>query len=230
MIKLAVFDLDGTLVDSLGDLAAASNKALEQNGLPVHPTESYRYLVGNGVRKLIERAVPEGTPPEKVQKVFEDFSANYEKGCLDRTRPYDGIKELLSDLCKMGIRCAVASNKPDEFSHRITDALFDSDAFSLVRGKLETAKTKPAPDIVYSICESLDIPVENAVMIGDSDVDVITAHNAGIPCIGCTWGFRGEEELKAAGAEFTADTPKDIADIIKREAEADRSLKTEETV
>ena len=218
MIQLAVFDLDGTLVDSLGDLAAASNKALEQNGLPVHPTESYRYLVGNGVRKLIERAVPEGTPPEKVQKVFEDFSANYEKGCLDRTRPYDGIKELLSDLCKMGIRCAVASNKPDEFSHRITDALFDSDAFSLVRGKLETAKTK------------LDIPVENAVMIGDSDVDVETAHNAGIPCIGCTWGFRGEEELKAAGAEFTADTPKDIADIIKREAEADRSLKTEETV
>ena len=211
MIKLAIFDLDGTLINSLGDLADATNKALTDFGFPRHEEDKYRYFVGNGAKKLIERALPDGTPDDVRQRVFDRYSDYYREGCMNRTKPYDGMPALVKQLREGGIKCAVASNKPDEFSKRIVRELLGADSFDLVRGKRDDTPTKPAPDIVYGICAELGCEVGEAVMIGDSNVDVATAHNAGISCIGCTWGFRGERELREAGADFIAYTPNDIA-------------------
>ncbi|MCR5121096.1 MAG: HAD family hydrolase [Ruminococcus sp.] len=214
MIDLAIFDLDGTLADSIYDLADAVNKALAEGGFPTHDYDEYRHFVGNGAKKLIERALPEGSPPELRDRIHAAFSANYRACCLDKTKPYDGIPELIGRLREQGVLCAVASNKPDEFSALIVESLFGKGVFSLIRGKRDGTPTKPAPDIVYSIAEELDCDLGNAVYIGDSDVDVQTAHNAGLKCIGCAWGFRGEEELLQAGADFIARQPSEIGDII----------------
>lgn len=214
MIRLAIFDLDGTLVDSIYDLADAVNKALADGGYPIHPYESYKSFVGNGAKKLIERALPAGTPSKEQERIHAEFSKEYNNRCLNKTRPYDGIPELIDTLKANGIKCAVASNKPDGFSQQIVDALF-GDRFDLVRGKLDGVSTKPAPDIIYSITEDLECSAEESVMIGDSDVDVHTAHNADIPCIGCTWGYRGREELEKAGADMIAHSPHEIAEFIK---------------
>ena len=214
MIKLAIFDLDGTLVNSLYDLADAVNKALSDNGLPAHKYEEYRYFVGNGAKKLIERALPAGSGQAVCDKVHAEFSANYHANCLAKTKPYDGIVELLGKLRAMGVECAVASNKPDEFSAYIVESIFGKGVFSLIRGKRDGTPVKPARDIIDDIAAELGCGLDTAVMIGDSNVDVETAHNAGIKCIGCTWGFRGEAELKQAGADRIAYKPSDIADII----------------
>ena len=215
MLKLAVFDLDGTLVNSIEDLADATNRALSENGYPVHPLENYNYYVGNGTKKLIERALPEGTDIAEQERIHEIFSAYYRSGCLNKTKPYDGIVPMLEELKKAGIKCAVASNKPDAFSHSIVSALFRAEDFDFVRGKTDGTAAKPAPDIIFEILKTLDVSADEAVMIGDSDVDVLTAHNAGMKCIGCEWGFRGYEELKKAGAEFIVSEPMEIADICK---------------
>ena len=214
MIKLAIFDLDGTLADSLYDLADAVNKALSDAGFPAHGYEEYKHFVGNGAKKLIERALPPGTEEDVREKIHTDFSRNYRENCLDKTKPYDGITGLLGTLSEMGVSCAVASNKPDEFSAHVVEGLFGKGVFSLIRGKREGIPVKPSPEIVYSIADELGISLGSAVMIGDSDVDVETAHNAGIRCIGCIWGFRGEEELRSAGADRLAHYPSEIADII----------------
>ena len=216
MIELAVFDLDGTLVNSIYDLADAVNNALADNGYPTHELEAYKHFVGNGAKKLIERALPAGTDRQECSRIHGEYTKYYRAHCLDKTLPYDGMPELVARLRAEGIKCAVASNKPDEFSKEIVTALFGSDGFDLVRGKLEGAASKPAPDILYGIAKTLGTGIEKAVMIGDSNVDVQTAHNAGIKCIGCTWGFRGRAELEAEGADFIAETAQDIADIIIR--------------
>ena len=213
-MTLAIFDLDGTLANSIYDLADAVNKALTDGGFPTHDYDEYRHLVGNGAKKLIERALPGGSPPELRDKIHAAFSENYRACCLDKTKPYDGIPELIGRLRGEGVLCAVASNKPDEFSRYIVESLFGKDVFSVIRGKREGTPVKPAPDIVYSIAAELGCDLKNAVYIGDSDVDVQTAHNAGLECIGCAWGFRGEEELSRAGADYIARKPQEIADII----------------
>lgn len=214
MIRLAIFDLDGTLVDSICDLADSVNKALADGGYPTHPYESYRRFVGNGAKKLIERAMPKGAPDSECERIHAAFSENYKERCLNKTRPYDGIIELLDRLREGGIKCAVASNKPDSFSKHIVTELFGGGRFDLVLGKRDGVGVKPSPDIVNDIMSALGCTAEQSVMIGDSDVDVLTAHNAGLPCIGCTWGFRGKAELENAGADMTADSPDDIDKLI----------------
>lgn len=212
--RLAIFDLDGTLIDSLGDLADSTNRALADFGFPVHEEDEYRYFVGNGAKKLIERALPEGTPEDIQQQVYDRYAGYYRECCMNRTAPYSGMPELVKALRESGVKCVVASNKPDEFSKQIVNTLLGADSFDAVRGKRGDTPTKPAPDIIYALCAQLGIDINSAVMIGDSDVDVMTAHNAGIGCIGCTWGFRGEDELRQAGADIIARTPQDIADSI----------------
>ena len=214
MIKLAIFDLDGTLVNSLYDLADAVNKALADNGFPVHGYDEYRYFVGNGAKKLIERALPPGTPENVREMIHSRFSENYHENCLAKTRAYEGTPELLERLSSAGVMCAVASNKPDEFSAHVVEGIFGKGVFTLIRGKREGVPVKPAPDIIRAIAEETGCELSETAMIGDSGVDVETAHNAGIKCIGCVWGFRGEEELVKAGADSIAHTPADIADII----------------
>ncbi|MCR5142435.1 MAG: HAD family hydrolase [Ruminococcus sp.] len=214
MIKLAIFDLDGTLIDSLGDLAAAVEYVLAQNGYPPNPFESYRYFVGNGAMKLIERALPEGTGEAEIKRIHEAFSTRYREHCLDLTKPYDRIPEMLTKLKDAGIKLAVASNKPDEFSKKIVEQVFGVNLFDSVHGKRDGVPTKPSREIVDSIMCEQGTLAEETIFIGDSDVDVQTARNAGIKCIGCAWGFRGAEELKNAGADFIAYNSNDIDEFL----------------
>ncbi len=219
MIKLVIFDLDGTLIDSLGDLTNAVEYALAENGYPPNPRDSYRYLVGNGALKLIERALPKGASEEEIKRVHKAFSERYREHCLELTKPYPGIEDMLRRLNESGIKLAVASNKPDEFSKQIVTALFGDDKFDTVHGKREGVPTKPSPDIIYSIMDELGVSAEETVLVGDSDVDVETAQGAGLKCIGCAWGFRGTDELRRAGADKIALNSDELTDIILEAAE-----------
>lgn len=215
MYKLAIFDLDGTLINSIYDLADAVNKALEERAYPAHPTESYYYFVGNGAMKLCERALPEDKrSKEEIIALNKRFSEIYNEICLNKTRPYEGIPEVIDRLVKAGVRCVVASNKPDSFSGHIVDVLFGPETFDLVMGKRDGVPVKPQPDIVYNIAAELGMTLDDAVFIGDSCVDVQTAKNAGIPCIGCVWGFRGEKELRESGCDLIAREPNDLFGLI----------------
>ncbi len=212
---LAIFDLDGTLVNSLDDLGNAVNKALEEFGYPKHEMEKYRFFVGNGAAKLCERALPEDKrTPEETARLLKRFGEIYGENCFVLTAAYDGIPEMLEKLDLAGVTCAVASNKPDEFSQVVVSKLLDMEHFALVMGKREGVPTKPSPDIINNIISELGMKKENAIVIGDSCVDVQTAHNSGLECIGCNWGFRGEKELKDNGCEYIAYKPEDILKII----------------
>ncbi|MBR0529396.1 MAG: HAD family hydrolase [Ruminococcus sp.] len=211
MKKLYIFDLDGTLVNSLYDLGEAVNTVLARHGWAVHDMEKYRYFVGNGTLKLIERALPDGEKtPERIAEIHEEFAAEYAENLVKHTAPYDGIRELVTELKKRGALLAVASNKPDRFSKKIVETLFGKGFFDKVYGKREGVPTKPEPQIMLDIMNELGIKAEDCIHSGDSNVDVATAHNAGVKCIGCTWGFRTEEELLEAGADYIADSAEDI--------------------
>lgn len=216
MKKLYIFDLDGTLVNSLYDLADSVNIVLERHGYPVRETEEYKYFVGNGALKLIERALPEDARSEEnIKAIHDEFSEVYAEHMACKTREYDGIKELLTELKKCGCLMAVASNKPDRFSKMVVETVFGTGMFDSVYGKREGVPTKPSPDIMLDIMAELGVSPEDCVHSGDSNVDVATAHNAGIECIGCTWGFRPEEELTEAGADMIAHKPMDILTLTK---------------
>lgn len=216
MKKLIIFDLDGTLVNSIYDLADAVNDSLTELGYPTHELDKFYHFVGNGTVKLSERALPENHRSENdILKLHKMFSERYQKCCLNKTRPYDGIKDALKTLKNFGIKCAVASNKPDNFVKYIVDNLFESDTFDIIVGKREGVPPKPDPQIISDILRQLNIDKQDTVFAGDSDVDVITAHNGNIPCIGCVWGFRGEQELINAGADYLAAAPLNIPEIVK---------------
>lgn len=212
MKKLYIFDLDGTLVDSIGDLAGSMNAVLEKHGFPVHDTEAYKYFVGNGTLKLVERAMPEvERSQERIALLHTEFSKVYRENALNRTTAYDGVKELLDELKSRGCLLAVASNKPHEFSVTITETIFGKGVFDAIYGKREGVPTKPSAQIMYDIMDELGVRADDCVHSGDSAVDILTAKNAGIDCaVGCTWGFRTRDELTEAGAGLIADEPMDI--------------------
>lgn len=210
MYRLVIFDLDGTLVNSLEDLGNACNSALEQFGYPVHPMESFRYFVGDGVPMLIRRALPEGERSEEnIARVKAAFDEIYGRSYNVCTRPYDGITELLDKLKSEGILIAVASNKPDNFTQTIVTGMF-GDTFSYVSGKKEGFEKKPDPQIALHIMEKLGVSPKDTLFAGDSSVDMQTAHNAGCDCIGCVWGFRTLQELTDNKATYIANSPEDI--------------------
>lgn len=210
MYKLVIFDLDGTLVNSLEDLGNACNSALERFGYPTHPMDSFRYFVGDGVPMLIHRALPESERSEeniaRVKAVFDEIYGRNYNVC---TRPYDGITELLDKLKAEGILIAVASNKPDNFTQTIVTSMF-GDTFSYVSGKKEGFEKKPDPQIALHIMEKLGVSPKDVLFAGDSSVDMQTAHNAGCDCIGCVWGFRTLQELTDNKATYIANSPIDI--------------------
>ena len=204
-----IFDLDGTLLDTLNDLAASTNHALRQHGMPEHTTDEVRRMVGNGVAKLIERAVPQGLDNPDYEQVLADFKAHYSVHSMDTTRPYPGIEELLHTLKQQGKRLAVVSNK----FCTATEALcrhFFGDTIEVAIGESERIRKKPAPDAVIEAMRRLDAHKDNTVYVGDSEVDVATAHNSGLPCISVTWGFRDRALLTDHGATTVADSPMDI--------------------
>ncbi len=215
MIKAVLFDLDGTLVNSLRDLAGSSNYALSCFGYPVHPEESYKIFVGDGMIKLMERILPtENRDGETVQKLFESFWAHYSKHYTDFTTPYDGIIELVSELKKMGLKVAVISNKAEKMAVAVVDKIFGN-TFDLIYGKCDGFPTKPDPTLTLKLIDELGVKPQECLLVGDSGMDVATAVNVGCKGIGVLWGFRSREELLANGASYIAEKPQDIIRILK---------------
>lgn len=213
MYKLAVFDMDGTILDTLEDLKDSTNFALEKCGYPVRTYDEVRRFVGNGIRKLIERAVPEGLTVEQIDRVHEVFTEHYKVHCADKTKAYDGIKPLLVKLRASGVKTAVVSNKADYGVQELCKEYFDG-LFDYAVGEREGIRRKPAPDAVNEALRVLGIDKSEAVYIGDSDVDFETAKNAELPCISVLWGFRDEEFLREKGATLFVRDPAEIYDII----------------
>ena len=211
--KLAVFDMDGTILNTLEDLADSTNYALKANGLPERTIDEVRRFVGNGIRLLIERAVPTDTDKELTDKVFDTFKEYYKTHCAVKTRPYDGIKDVLLELRKAGCLTAVVSNKADFAVQDLCKVYFDN-LFDFAIGEREGIKKKPAPDSVFEVLSKLNVEKDNAVYIGDSDVDFATSVNAGMDVIMVGWGFRDEEFLREKGAKRIIKQPSEIHDII----------------
>ncbi len=211
-MKIAIFDLDGTLADTLEDLADAVNNGLKQLGYPIHPYESYKTFVGDGVQMLCYRALPDDKKDETT-KLHELFNEYYSVHFLDKTILYPGIKETLEKLSNNGVILAVATNKPQNFAVKIIEKLLSNIDFIKILGGCTDREKKPDPAIIHEIIDDLPIGTK-AFMIGDSDVDIKTANNAGISSIGCLWGFRTEKELSEAGADYIAEKATDIFDYI----------------
>lgn len=211
-MKIAIFDLDGTLADTLEDLADAVNNGLKQLGYPIHPYESYKTFVGDGVQMLCYRALPDDKKDETT-KLHELFNEYYSVHFLDKTILYPGIKETLEKLSNNSVILAVATNKPQNFALKIIEKLLPNTDFIKILGGCTDRAKKPDPAIIHEIIDELPIGTK-AFMIGDSDVDIKTANNAGISSIGCLWGFRTEKELSEAGADYIAEKATDIFDYI----------------
>jgi len=206
-----IFDLDGTLLDTLDDLAAAVNYALRQHGMPEHTREDVRRFVGNGVRLLMIRAIPDGEDNPLFEATFQTFRKYYMEHSLDTTRPYDGIPELLGELRARGKRVAVVSNKFYAATSELCHHFFpDTVEVAIGEHEAEGIRKKPAPDTVKEAFRQLGVDSRNAVYIGDSDVDLQTARNAGLPCISVLWGFRDRAFLEAHGATTFVTTPEEI--------------------
>jgi len=204
-----IFDLDGTLLNTLGDLAASCNHALQEMHMPERTLDEVRRFVGNGVRKLIERAVPEGTPQEITEKTLAIFRAYYLEHGLDTTVPYDGVDELLTELRHRGKNVAVVSNKFYDATRQLCRHFFP-ETVSVAIGEKEGINKKPAPDTVLAALKELGVTSEGAVYVGDSEVDVQTARNCGIPCISVLWGFRDKEFLLKNGASVFVEKPQEM--------------------
>ncbi len=210
----AIFDLDGTIADTIEDLADAVNYGLRMLNCPEHDIESYKQFVGNGAMKLCIRALPDDKK-DMAEKLHDLFHEYYDIHYLDKTRLYDGIKKTLDELTAKGVSLAVATNKPQDAARKIVAKLLPDVKFVKVLGGCDERPKKPEPDIINEILCGL--PEDNTVyMIGDSNVDIQTAKNCGITSIGCIWGFRGRQELESEGADFIAENAEDITKIILR--------------
>lgn len=203
-----VFDLDGTLVDTLEDLAESANEALRALGAPVHPIPAYRQMVGGGIRRLLERALPEGRRDEAtVVEALERMRTIYGGRWAQVSRPYPGIPELLDTLSAREVPMAVLSNKPHEFTVEMVQVLLQRWSFDAVYGARPDVPLKPDPTAALAVAELLGMPPARCAYLGDSDVDMFTARRAGMLAVGAAWGFRGAAELRAAGAELVVDEP-----------------------
>lgn len=211
--ECAIFDLDGTLLDTLEDLADSLNYALRQSGYPERTISEVRSFVGNGIRKLIERGVPKGTEEAMIQKVHGDFTEHYKTHCADKTKPYAGIPELLQRLKAAGCRIAVVSNKADYAVRELCDQYFDG-LFDVSVGERSGILKKPAPDSVNEVLNLLGADRKQSVYIGDSEVDIQTAANAEMESIIVEWGFRTKSFLKAQGAKNFVSSPDEIGAYI----------------
>lgn len=211
--KAIIFDLDGTLTDTLEDLFLSTNFALRSCGLPERSLEEVRRFVGNGVRKLIERAVPADTEPRLLERCFEAFRSHYVIHCQDHTCLYPGIASLLTSLHACGYRMAVVSNKLQEGVNELAQTFFNG-VIDVAIGEQPGIPRKPAPDMALAALKQLGVEASEAVYIGDSDVDLQTAANAGLPCISVLWGFRNRDFLVAQGATVLAESPQDILSLV----------------
>lgn len=212
MFDTYIFDLDGTLLSTLNDLAASCNYALKQNEMPERTIDEVRRFVGNGVKKLMERAIPNGLDNPLFEKAYADFRKHYMEHNLDTTKPYDGVMELLSSLKAQKKNVAVVSNKFYAATQELCKHFFGY-LVPVAIGEREDIRKKPAPDTVLEALRQLGTTTKGAVYIGDSDVDIDTAKNSGMPCISVLWGFRDKEFLTEHGATTFVEKPTDILKI-----------------
>lgn len=215
MYEAIIFDLDGTLLNSLADIAAASNRALREQQLPGHMVEAYRMFVGSGVRELMKRALPAEQRTEALISDLETrFREIYSESWDIKTAPYPGVMDMIEELAEKGVPMAVCSNKPHDFTLRCVERYFPETPFQVVHGKKETIPAKPNPISALIIAEELHIDPSQTMFVGDSGVDMETALRAGMFPAGVAWGFRGETELREAGAEIIIEHPRQIAALI----------------
>ena len=206
-----IFDLDGTLLDTLQDLAASVNYALRQHNMPEHSIDDVRRFVGNGVRLLMERAIPDGAANPDFEATFATFREHYMHHSLDTTRPYPGISEVLKELKSRGCRLAVVSNKMMAATVDLCRHFFpDTIEVAIGEHEAEGIRKKPAPDTVFAALKELGTGKEDAVYVGDSDVDIATARNSGLPCVSVLWGFRDKAFLIKHGAETFVSKPLEL--------------------
>ena len=215
MKSLLIFDLDGTLLDTVADLAASTNYALNLCGFPTHETAAYRFFVGNGINKLFERVLPEGEKTqENILLIRQHFLEYYGTHNTELTEPYPGISDLLQSLQKLGIQLAVASNKYQQGTEDLIQNFFPEIEFVAVFGQRENIPVKPDPTIVSDILAISKVEKANVLYIGDSGVDMQTAQNAGIDAAGVTWGFRSRAEMEQFSPKYFVDNPVEILDIL----------------
>jgi len=216
MKRLVIFDLDGTLLNTIADLGTATNHALEKNGFPTHPIDAYPFMVGNGVRRLIERAIPsENRTDSNIDKLLTDFRAYYDEHLCDFTKPYPGIEELLEDLATSGVALAVASNKYESAVRRLIGHFFPDVKFAAVFGNVEGVPVKPDPSIVFRILGECPTAKADVLYVGDSAVDIETARRACVESVGVSWGFRPVRELTGAYADHIVNNAEELRQLVE---------------
>ncbi|MCR5314825.1 MAG: HAD family hydrolase [Bacteroidaceae bacterium] len=213
MKQAIIFDLDGTLLNTLDDLYSSVNHALAQFNLPVRSKWEVRSYLGNGVRRLVEHALPEGCDPNLTEKVFNEFRTYYLEHSLDCTQPYEGIISMLKQCKTKGLKTAIVSNKLNLAVQDLHQRFF-TDCIDVAIGETPDVKRKPAPDMVKKAIELLGCKHDEAVYVGDSEVDLATAHNASLPCIAVSWGFRDKDFLIEQGAKTIIDSPSELLNVI----------------
>ena len=216
MYRNVIFDLDGTLLNTLDDLGDAGNYACRQMGWPEHSIEAYKYFVGNGMEKLVERFTPEACrTPQQLKAVYDIFMPYYNEHKEDKTVPYTGIPELLARLKNEGVQIAVLTNKAHHLAGPVMERYFPG-MFPFVQGALPGKPTKPDPTLLHELMERMGAGEEDTLFVGDSNVDIRTAKNGGLTGCGVLWGFRGREELLTEGADHLVETADELAELILR--------------
>ena len=215
-ITTIVFDMDGTVLNTLEDLTVSMNYVLDRFNMPGHRLEEYRLFFGNGVKEALRLSLPEGASADIIDEMMVVFKEHYDAHCLDRTRPYDGIVDVMRQLKEKGYRLAIVSNKIDSAVKELNDRFF-TDYVDTALGEKVGINRKPAPDMVYAALKEMGSTKEESIYIGDSEVDLMTARNSELPCISVLWGFRDKKYLIEQGADCFADRPEDIIRILAGE-------------
>lgn len=213
MYKHVIFDLDGTLLNTIDDLADAGNHVCTLHSWPTHTVDAFKLMVGNGIPKLVERFAPQGTSQEMLDQAYQEFMDWYGVHKEDKTAPYAGMPEVAKALREAGVSIAVLSNKADVMAGPVVEHYYPG-IFPVVQGALPGLPTKPDPTLLYKLMERLGATQEDTLFVGDSNVDIRTAKNGGLTGCGVLWGFRSREELEAAGADVIVSTPQELQDLI----------------
>ena len=213
MYKHVIFDLDGTLLNTIDDLADTGNHVCTLHGWPTHTVDAFKLMVGNGIPKLVERFAPQGTSQEMLDQAYQEFMDWYGVHKEDKTAPYAGMPEVAKALREAGVSIAVLSNKADVMAGPVVEHYYPG-IFPVVQGALPGLPTKPDPTLLHKLMERLGATREDTLFVGDSNVDIRTAKNGGLTGCGVLWGFRSREELEAAGADVIVSTPQELQDLI----------------